>query len=97
MVDMTSASSIERIVEPDIFGKGRCSPITLLTSASAKRSICCGAGCEFWTLDRVPEPAVMPGYCGDPLEYCHTGVLWCWGGRLFAAVWMELSEIPDIG
>ena len=66
-------------------------------TASAKRSICCGAGCEFWTLDRVPEPAVMLGYCGDPLEYCHTGVLWCWGGWLFATVWMELSEIPDIG
>ena len=64
---------------------------------SAERSICCGAGCEFWTLDRVPEPAVMLGYCGDPLEYCHTGVLWCWGGWLFATVWMELSEIPDIG
>ena len=32
MVDTTLASSIERIVEPDIFGKGRCSPITLLTS-----------------------------------------------------------------
>ena len=39
----------------------------------------------------------MLGYCGDPLEYWHTGMLWCWGGWLFVTVWMELLEIPDIG
>ena len=41
MVDTTSASSIERIVEPDIFGEGtmtRCCPITLLTSAHPRTS-----------------------------------------------------------
>ena len=64
---------------------------------SANRSICCGAGCGFWTLDRISEPAVMLGYCGDPLGYWCTGVLWCWGGWLFASIWMELSEIADIG
>ena len=77
-----------RVKRVAVNGGGRSMSSLNSHTSSAKQSICCGAGCEFWTLDCVPEPAVMLGCCVDPLEYWRTGVLWCWGGWLFAAVWM---------
>ena len=66
--------------------------------ASAKRSTCCGAGRVFWTADRGSEPAVVLGYCGDPLECWGAGVLWSWGRRLFASAFRKLpmSEFVDL-
>ena len=66
--------------------------------SSAKRSTCCGAGRVFWTADPGSEPAVVLGYCGDPLECWGAVVLWCRGGRLFASAFRKLpmSEFVDL-
>ena len=40
----------------------------IVYGTSVKQSTCCGAGCEFWTVDRVPGPTVVLCRCGGPLE-----------------------------
>ena len=50
----------------------------------------------FWTTNRGSEPAVVLGYCGDPLECWGAGVLWSWGRRLFTSAFWKLPMLEFV-